>query len=61
VLVVSQEGEVILLDARADKYTELGRWRLFGDEQAGYAHPAVVGSRLYLRGNASIVCFELKE
>jgi outer membrane protein assembly factor BamB len=59
VLVVTLEGEVLLLDARADKMRELGRWRLFGDEQAGYAHPALVGSRLYLRGNASIICIEL--
>jgi outer membrane protein assembly factor BamB len=58
-LVTTLEGEVLLLDAKADTMRELGRWRLFPDEQAGYAHPALVGSRLYLRGNMSIVCIEL--
>jgi len=58
-LVVTLLGDVILLDARSDKMIEKGRWKLFEDEQAGYAHPALVGSRLYLRGNMSIVCIEL--
>lgn len=59
VLSVSLEGDVVLFDARADKLRDLGRWRLFGDEQAGYAHPALVGSRLYVRGNSAIVCIEM--
>jgi outer membrane protein assembly factor BamB len=58
-LVVSLLGDVLLLDAQADKLRELGRWKVFPDDQAGYAHPALVGSRLYLRGNMSIVCIEL--
>ena len=58
-LVVTLLGDVLLLDARSDKLTEKGRWRLFPEEQAGYAHPAIVGTRLFLRGNASIVCVEL--
>jgi hypothetical protein len=57
--VVSLLGDVLLLDAQADKLRELGRWKVFPDDQAGYAHPALVGSRLYLRGNMSIVCIEL--
>lgn len=60
-LIVSLAGDVLLVDARADDYRELGRWQLFGDDQAGYAHPALVGTRLYLRGNAAIICVELKE
>jgi len=58
-LVVTLEGEVLLLDARSDKLSEKGRWRMFPEEQAGYAHPAMVGTKLYLRGNMSIVCVEL--
>jgi outer membrane protein assembly factor BamB len=57
-LVVNLIGDVVLLDAKADKFTEKGRWRMFPEEQAGYAHPALVGTRLYLRGNMSIVCVE---
>lgn len=59
-LVVSLEGEIVLLDAQAKEYKELGRWQMFQEEQAGYAHPAVVGTRLYLRGNASVVAIEMK-
>jgi outer membrane protein assembly factor BamB len=58
-LVVALDGTVILLDARAGKMRDLGRWQLFREEQAGYAHPAVVGTKLYLRGNSSIICIEL--
>lgn len=58
-LVTTLEGELLLLDTRAANLRELGRWRLFAEEQAGYAHPALVGSRLYLRGNMSMVCIEL--
>ncbi len=60
-LIVAQSGEVLLLNARANKYEELGRWDLFQQEQAGYAHPAVVGTRLFLRSNSSLVCVEMKE
>ena len=47
--------------ASAECYTEHGRWKLFPDDEAGYAHPAVVGSRLYLRGNGSMMAIELGE
>lgn len=60
-LIVSVGGEVTLLDAKADEYREISRWELFAGEQAGYAHPALVGSKLYLRGNGSIMAIELKE
>jgi outer membrane protein assembly factor BamB len=60
VLVVSKTGELILLDACADEYTELGRLAaLGGDEKGVYAHPAFVGTRVYLRGAASVVCLDL--
>lgn len=58
-MVFNLLGDVALLDAKSDKLRELGRWRLFPDEQTGYAHPALVGSRLYVRGNMSIVCIDL--
>jgi outer membrane protein assembly factor BamB len=60
-LFFGMEGEVVLIDATADKYRELGRWTLFPDEQTGYAHPALVGTRLYVRANGSITCIDMKE
>jgi outer membrane protein assembly factor BamB len=60
VLVVSKAGELILLDATAKEYAELGRLAVFGkDEKGVYAHPALVGTRVYVRGSTSIVCLEL--
>jgi hypothetical protein len=60
VLVVPRTGELVLLDATAKEYTELGRLAVFGkDEKGVYAHPAFVGTRLYLRGSGSVVCVEL--
>ena len=54
-------GRSIDSEPRADKMRDLGRWRLFGEELAGYAHPALVGTKLYLRGNSSILCIELAQ
>ena len=60
VLIVARSGELILLDATADEYTELGRLAVFGrDEKGLYAHPAFVGSRVYLRGSSALVCIDL--
>ncbi|MBA4187400.1 MAG: hypothetical protein C0467_05205 [Planctomycetaceae bacterium] len=60
VMVVSKTGELILLDAKASDYTELGRLAALGkDEKGVYAHPAFVGTRVYLRGSSSLVCFDL--
>ena len=60
VLIVTKAGELILLDAAADEYTELGRLAVFGKDEKGlYAHPAFAGTRIYIRGSASVVCLEL--
>jgi outer membrane protein assembly factor BamB len=60
VLIVPRSGELILLDATAKEYTELGRLAVFGKEEKGvYAHLALVGTRVYLRGTASITCIDI--
>jgi outer membrane protein assembly factor BamB len=60
VLIVARTGELILLDAAADEYTELGRLRALGkDEKGVYSHPALVGTRVYVRGSSSVVCLDL--
>jgi outer membrane protein assembly factor BamB len=58
-LVTTLSGELILLDARADTYAVLSRMRLFEDDVEVYSHPALVGTRLYVRGGSSIVSVEL--
>jgi len=59
VLVISSTGELILLDAAANKCSIISRLRLFDDDVEVYSHPALVGSRLYARGASSLVCAEL--
>ena len=60
VLMIARSGELVLIDATANEYTELGRLAVFGKEEKGlYAHPAFVGTRVYIRGSASLVCVDL--
>jgi hypothetical protein len=49
----------LLADAARDKPRIEGQWRVFENDHGVYFHPAVVGSRLYLRGSAEIVCIDL--
>lgn len=59
VLVITLSGELILLDAKADDCAVLSRLRIFADEVEVYPHPALIGSRLYLRGGTSVMCLDL--
>jgi hypothetical protein len=59
VLIVTLGGELILLDAKADNCTIISRLRLFKEDIEVYAHPALVGTRLYARGESSVVCVDL--
>jgi outer membrane protein assembly factor BamB len=59
VLVISQEGDLILLDATAAQFSPLSMQKVFRDDAGVYSHPALVGSRLYLRGSQEIVCVSL--
>lgn len=59
VLVITLGGELILLDARADKEPILDRMQLFQEDVEVYSHPALVGTRLYARGGSSVMCVEL--
>jgi outer membrane protein assembly factor BamB len=61
VLVMTLEAEFILVDAKADEYTELGRVKVLPNEKGLYSHPAFVGKRVYVRGGNSLSCLELGE
>ena len=43
----------------ADQPRILGRLKLFADDSGVLSHPALVGTRLYLRGSDAIVCVAL--
>jgi outer membrane protein assembly factor BamB len=61
VLVVTGSGELILLDATAADGASaiVSRVRVFDDDAEVYSHPALVGTRLYVRGGSSVVCIDL--
>lgn len=59
VLAISKYGELILIDATADKFAPISRRQVFEDDPGVFSHPAFVGTRMYLRGSAEIVCLEL--
>ena len=59
VLVITLGGELILLDAQSDKGDVISRLRVFEDDVEVYSHPALVGTRFYMRGGSSVVCLDL--
>ena len=62
VLVWTQSGDLLLLDAAANEFKPLRRLRPFGDGKVdSMSHPAIVGDRLYLRGPSELACFELRK
>ncbi len=60
-LVVSRHGELLLLDMSGDQYQIISRVSAFADDPGVLSHPALVGTRLYLRGSEEIVCFDLND
>jgi outer membrane protein assembly factor BamB len=61
VLVITLGGELILLDAKATGCAILSRLRVFADDVEVYSHPALVETRLYVRGGSIVACVDLGE
>ena len=59
-LAIGTDSELLLIDATADKYKPIGRAKLIEEEGGVYAHPAVVGNRLYYRGSDVLLCVDLQ-
>jgi outer membrane protein assembly factor BamB len=59
-LITSQAGELLLIDAKADGFQVLSRLKLFEGENGVYSHPALVGERLYVRSSGEVVCLPLR-
>jgi outer membrane protein assembly factor BamB len=60
VLCLTLKSELILFDARADNYRELGRCPLSPDETETLAHPALAGSRIFVRIGRELICLDLE-
>ena len=61
VLLLTQAGELLLIDTRADQLSIVSRLKLFDDEVSLYAHPAVVGDQIFVRGPSSLLCIRLTD
>jgi len=55
VLVATVQGELILVQASRGRYEVVSRLRLFENAEM-WAHPALVGNRLYLRTRSALLC-----
>lgn len=60
VLVVTMAGELLLLDAKSERCSILSRLKLFADEGDVYSHPALSGTRLFVRSGSSVACVDLQ-
>ncbi len=59
-LVIGAGGELVLVDACSATYEVVSRLRVFDDGSTdSYSHPALVGRRLYLRGETALVCLAI--
>ena len=56
-LVLSEKGELVLLRATPDQWSELGRLEVLSGRT--WNHPVLVGNRLYLRNAQEAVCYEV--
>jgi outer membrane protein assembly factor BamB len=61
ILVSSCAGELLLLTTSGEEYELLGRLSIFGDDCELMSHPALVGTRIFMRDGVKLVCVELKE
>ena len=59
-LLVVCDGELLLLNTNGDK-TILFRQRLFDADDRLYSHPALVGNKLYVRGETRLRCIEFND
>ena len=56
------DGTMALAEATPDAYTELSSFKVPGSgERPSWAHPVVLGGKLYLREGDTILCYELKD
>ncbi len=57
ILILSEEGELVLLETNPQAHTELARLQVL--EGRTWNHPVVVGNRLYVRNASEAACYLL--
>jgi hypothetical protein len=58
VFALTLEGELLVMKASTEEFTRLAKWKV--SERGTYAHLAVVGNQLYVKGPDKLACYELK-
>jgi len=61
VLITTTEGELLLIDATGESYKLISRLRVFDGKTEVLSHPALVGTRLFIRDSNEICCLDLQE
>ena len=56
-LMLTDGGELVLLEPSAKEYRELARTKVCGRET--WAHPALANGRLYVRDNSELICLQM--
>jgi outer membrane protein assembly factor BamB len=56
-LVLNSEGELFVCKATSTEYEQLAKWKV--SDTGSWAHPAVVGNRLYVKDKDTLYCYEL--
>ncbi|HET6883331.1 MAG TPA: PQQ-binding-like beta-propeller repeat protein [Pirellulales bacterium] len=60
-LATTQNGELLLVDIQSAKGEIISRLQLFEGDTGVFSHPALVGTRLFVRGSNEICCIDLAE
>jgi outer membrane protein assembly factor BamB len=61
VLVFTSRGDILLVDAHADQFAVASRLTIDEHSADWYAHPAIVGTQLFVRLGRSLACVDLNE
>jgi len=56
-----ENGVVALVEASPDGYKEVGSFKVPKTQGAAWAHPVVVGGRLYLREGDLLYCYDVRD
>jgi hypothetical protein len=57
-LTLTLDGSLRVAKVSADDYSELAKWKV--SEKETYAHLALAGNALYVKGPEKLLCYELK-
>lgn len=59
-LLIIGKGELLLVDASSEQFRLISRMAIFEQKLPIFSHPALVGDRLYIRGENSLMALDLR-